>query len=154
MEQRLPLQRDQDLVEEVGRQVDVPRSVAPAHSEEAIFIDRRDLWDSFFGFSFSIRRRLAKHLAISQAIRDTPSSDYAITDASQDNNLVQFLRWFRCFRDNPVPRDPRVKPDKMMLKINKDVAVCDLGHMLDILDIAKLLPKPTRPPLSLPWALW
>ncbi|KAJ4157724.1 hypothetical protein NW754_009373 [Fusarium falciforme] len=42
----------------------------------------------------------------------------------------------------------------MMLKINKDMAVSNLGHMLDILDIAKMLPKPSRPPFSLPLALW
>ncbi|EEU45700.1 uncharacterized protein NECHADRAFT_80839 [Fusarium vanettenii 77-13-4] len=156
MEQHLPLQPDQDLVvaEEVDRQVDVLGSVAPGHSEEAIFIDRRDLWSSFFGYSLSIRRRLARHLALLQAIREASPSGYAITDASQDKNPVRFLSWLRCFRDKPTPRDPSVKPDRMMLKINKDMALSDLNHMLDILDIAKMLPKPSRPPFSPRWALW
>ncbi|UPL01525.1 hypothetical protein LCI18_012459 [Fusarium solani-melongenae] len=156
MEQHLPLQPDQDLVvaEEVGRQVDVTTSVAPGHSEEAIFINRRDMWESFFGYSLSVRRRLARHLAILQAIREASSSGYAITDAPQDNNLVRFLCRFTYFRGRPVDRDPSVSPDRMMLKINKDMAVSNLGHMLDILDIAKMLPKPSRPPFSLPLALW
>ncbi|KAL2686849.1 hypothetical protein Neosp_004391 [[Neocosmospora] mangrovei] len=157
MEQHLPLQPDQDLgvTEEVDRQVDVLGSVAPGHSEEAIFIDRFDLWSSFFGYSFSVRRRLADHLALLQAIREASPSGNTIPDASQDKNPIRFLSWLRCFRDKPTPRDPSVKPDRMMLKINTDMAVSNLHNMLEILDIAKMLPKPSRPPPFSPrWALW
>ncbi|RMJ15062.1 hypothetical protein CDV36_005220 [Fusarium kuroshium] len=158
MEQHLPLQPNQDSVvaEEVDRQVDVPRSVAPGHGEEeVIFIDRRHLWNSFFGYSLSVRRRLARHLAISQAIQEASSSSSAMTNASRRNRLTQFLcSRFRWFRTPPVARDPGVKPDRMMLKINTDVTVSHLGHMLDLVQIAKILPKPSKPPLSLPWALW
>lgn len=157
MERHLPLQSDQDLVvaEEVDRQADVLGSVAPRHSEEAIFIGRRDLWSSFFGYSLSVRRRLADHLALLQAIREAPPSGNAIPDASQDKNPIRFLSWLRCFRDKPTPRDPSVKPGRMMLKINKDMAVSNLHNMLEILDIAKMLPKPSRPrPFSLRWAIW
>ncbi|KAJ4185756.1 hypothetical protein NW755_008207 [Fusarium falciforme] len=157
MEQDLPLQPGQNLgvTEEVDRQVDTLGRLVPEDSENPIFIDRRRLWSYFFGYSISVRRDLAEYLDILDAIQEASSSGVAITDASQGNRLVGFIRSrLRWFRGKPVVRDPDVKPDRMMLKINKDVAVSNLGHMLDILDIAKMLPKPSRPPFSLPLALW
>ncbi|KAJ4319329.1 hypothetical protein N0V84_006414 [Fusarium piperis] len=157
MEQALYVQPTQDVgvTEEVDRQVDNLGSLAPVHSEEAIFIDRRHLWSSFFGYSLSIERRLERHLVILHALQEASPSRSAITDASQGNIFTQFLHSrFRWFRAPSAAKYHVSRPDRLMLKINKDVAVSNLNHMIDLLEIAKMLPKPTKPLFSPPVALW
>lgn len=157
MEQDLPIQPDQGLgvIQEAGRQADSLGGLVPGHSEEVIFVDRRHLWNSFFAYSLSVRRRLVKHLAILHAIQEASPSSSAVTNASEGNRFTQFLRSrFRWFRAPLARKYPVVEPDRVMLKITKDVAVSDLGHMIDLLEIARMLPKPTRPPFSLRLGLW
>ncbi|RSL68691.1 hypothetical protein CEP54_002732 [Fusarium duplospermum] len=157
MEQDLTPQPGQelDVTEEVGRQLDNFGRPVPEDTGTPIFIDRRRLWNCFFGYSLSVRRDLADYLDILHAIQEASSSGSAITNTPWRNRLTQFLSSrFRWFRTPPAARDRDVKPDRMMLKINKDMAVSNLSHMLDFLDIAKMLPKPSRPLFSLRRALW
>ncbi|RSL92202.1 hypothetical protein BHE90_004878 [Fusarium euwallaceae] len=157
MEQDLTPQPGQelDVTDEVDRQVNNFGRPAPEDAETPIFIDRGRLWNFFFGYSISVRRDLEDYLDILHAIQEASPPGSAITNAPWSNRWAQFLRSsLRWLRGEPVVRDPDVRPDRMMLKINKDMAISNLGHMLDFLEIAKLLPKPSKPPLSLPWTLW